>query len=78
LRVSRRRRPVRGKQVRPEDAVVAPYAWRLIGDWFEGEPLPSGDVRLLGVREPLPLRPLDNPRLSHRAEPVVRGSPCFF
>ncbi len=61
------------KEVRPEDAVATPRAWQLIGDRCQGEVLPSGDVRLLGVREPLPLRPLEGTRLTAAAEPVVRN-----
>jgi tetratricopeptide (TPR) repeat protein len=61
------------KQVRPEDVVVAPRAWQMIGACCEGEVLPSGDVRLREIREPLPLRPLDRTPLTAEAEPVVRG-----
>jgi class 3 adenylate cyclase/tetratricopeptide (TPR) repeat protein len=61
------------KQVRPEDAVVTPRAWQLIGERCEGETLPSGDVRLLKVREPLSLRALDRLTLTLEAEPVVRN-----
>jgi class 3 adenylate cyclase/tetratricopeptide (TPR) repeat protein len=61
------------KQVRPEDVVVAPSAWRMIENYCAGEALPSGDIRLLSVREPLAPRPLDRLRLTPEAEPVVRG-----
>jgi class 3 adenylate cyclase len=61
------------KQVRPEDVVVAPRGWQLIAVSCTGELLPSGDVRLQGVRESLPLQALDRPRLTAETEPVVRG-----
>jgi class 3 adenylate cyclase len=56
------------KQVRPEDVVAAPSAWRLIEAGCEGEPLPSGDVRLLAVRQPLPPRALERLRLTAELE----------
>jgi class 3 adenylate cyclase/predicted ATPase len=35
------------------EVVVAAEAWRLVGDRLEGEPLASGAVRVLGVRQPV-------------------------
>ena len=61
------------KQVRPEDVVITPHAWQLIGGRCVGAVLPSGDVRLQQVRHALPLVPLDRPRLTAAVEPVVRG-----
>ena len=60
------------KQVRPEDVVIAPRAWRLIAGACEGEVLPSDDVRLLAINSPLPPGLLARPRLSAAAEPAVR------
>ncbi|MBX0330289.1 AAA family ATPase [Oscillochloris sp. ZM17-4] len=50
-------------QARPGDVVISAEAWPLVAESCDGEPLPSGAVRLVSLTDYLPMRGLETPPL---------------
>ncbi len=59
-------------QCEPGEVVVAAEAWPRLASTCEGEPLPTGSVRLTAVREPIERQPLQIPELDEAAEHGLR------
>lgn len=63
------------QQAQPGEVIVSASAWTLVQEACQGQPLPSGDVRLEAVllRSLLPLRALKFPRLSEDSTDALRA-----
>lgn len=61
------------RQAQPGEIVLAPSAWALIYPWAEGEPLPTGFMRLARLSRPLPPVALPPVPLTPEAEQALRA-----
>jgi len=63
------------QQAQPGEVILSASAWTLVQEACQGQPLPSGDVRLeaIPLRTLLPLQALRFPRLSEDATDALRA-----
>jgi class 3 adenylate cyclase/tetratricopeptide (TPR) repeat protein len=60
------------RQARGGEVVLSPAAWALVRERCTGQPRPTGHLRLLGVRDPLPPRALEPVHLPPEAAAALR------